>query len=80
MPNATTELIQTNQPESHSLPSLFSSSRLNHLRALEAESIYILREAAAEFAKPVMLYSIGKDSSVMLRLAQKGSASLVMIF
>src|SRR6202162_4088772 len=45
--------------------------RLNHLRALEAESIYILREAAAEFARPVMLYSIGKDSSVMLRLAQK---------
>src|SRR5713101_1106562 len=44
---------------------------LNHLRALEAESIYILREAAAEFARPVMLYSIGKDSSVMLRLAQK---------
>jgi sulfate adenylyltransferase subunit 2 len=45
--------------------------RLNHLRALEAESIHILREAAAEFASPVMLYSIGKDSSVMLRLAQK---------
>jgi sulfate adenylyltransferase subunit 2 len=45
--------------------------RLNHLRALEAESIHILREAAAEFARPVMLYSIGKDSSVMLRLAQK---------
>jgi sulfate adenylyltransferase subunit 2 len=44
---------------------------LNHLKALEAESIYILREAAAEFARPVMLYSIGKDSSVMLRLAQK---------
>jgi len=43
----------------------------NHLRALEAESIYILREAVAEFARPVMLYSIGKDSSVMLRLAQK---------
>src|SRR5256885_5953890 len=42
-----------------------------HLQALEAESIYILREAAAEFARPVMLYSIGKDSSVMLRLAQK---------
>ena len=38
---------------------------------LEAESIFILREAAAEFARPVMLYSIGKDSSVMLRLAQK---------
>jgi sulfate adenylyltransferase subunit 2 len=45
--------------------------RLNHLRALEAESIHILREAVAEFARPVMLYSIGKDSSVMLRLAQK---------
>src|SRR2546426_1294799 len=45
--------------------------RLNHLQALESESIYILREAAAEFARPVMLYSIGKDSSVMLRLAQK---------
>jgi sulfate adenylyltransferase subunit 2 len=45
--------------------------RLNHLRALEAESIYMLREAVAEFARPVMLYSIGKDSSVMLRLAQK---------
>ena len=46
-------------------------ARLNHLQALEAESLYILREAVAEFARPVMLYSIGKDSSVMLRLAQK---------
>src|SRR3979490_3392196 len=45
--------------------------RINYLRALEAESIHILREAVAEFARPVMLYSIGKDSSVMLRLAQK---------
>src|ERR1700722_2707647 len=45
--------------------------RLNHLRSLESESIHVLREAAAEFARPVMLYSIGKDSSVMLRLAQK---------
>jgi len=45
--------------------------RLAHLARLEAESIYILREAAAEFSHPVMLYSIGKDSSVMLRLAQK---------
>jgi sulfate adenylyltransferase subunit 2 len=44
---------------------------LNHLKSLESESIYIIREAAAEFARPVMLYSIGKDSSVMLRLAQK---------
>src|SRR5881628_1594147 len=48
-----------------------ASRRLNHLRALESESIHILREAAAEFAHPVMLYSIGKDSSVLLRLAQK---------
>src|ERR1700757_1602854 len=44
---------------------------LTHLRALEAESIHIMREVAAEFARPVMLYSIGKDSSVMVRLAQK---------
>ena len=47
------------------------NGQLDHLKVLEAESIYILREAAAEFAKPVMLYSIGKDSSAMLRLAQK---------
>jgi sulfate adenylyltransferase subunit 2 len=45
--------------------------RLSHLRQLEAESIHILREVASEFERPVMLYSIGKDSSVMLRLAQK---------
>ena len=44
---------------------------LTDLRALEAESIFILREVAAEFQRPVMLYSIGKDSSVMVRLAQK---------
>ncbi|MGB6392504.1 MAG: sulfate adenylyltransferase subunit CysD [Candidatus Acidiferrales bacterium] len=44
---------------------------VDHLRALESESIFILREAASEFARPVMLYSIGTDSSVMLRLAQK---------
>src|SRR5580692_9712715 len=50
---------------------LGTSPRLNHLRLLEAESIHILREVASEFERPVMLYSIGKDSSVMLRLAQK---------
>jgi len=44
---------------------------LTHLEALEAESIHILREVASEFQRPVMLYSIGKDSSVLLRLAQK---------
>jgi sulfate adenylyltransferase subunit 2 len=45
--------------------------RLTHLRQLETESIHIIREVAAEFENPVMLYSIGKDSSVMLRLAMK---------
>jgi sulfate adenylyltransferase subunit 2 len=44
---------------------------LTHLRELEAESIHIIREVAAEFENPVMLYSIGKDSSVMVRLAEK---------
>ena len=44
---------------------------LSHLDALEAEAIYIIREVAAECEKPVMLYSIGKDSSVMLHLAMK---------
>ena len=48
-----------------------SKQRLSHLRLLEAESIHIIREVASEFERPVMLYSIGKDSSVMLRLAQK---------
>ena len=45
--------------------------RLTHLKQLEAESIHILREVVAEFEKPVMLYSIGKDSSVMVHLAMK---------
>lgn len=44
---------------------------MSHLDRLEAESIYIFREVAAEFARPVILYSVGKDSSVLLRLAQK---------
>ena len=48
-----------------------SSYRLTHLRQLEAESIHIIREVAAEFENPVMLYSIGKDSSVMVQLALK---------
>ena len=46
-------------------------TKLTHLKQLEAESIHILREVAAEFANPVMLYSIGKDSAVMLHLARK---------
>ncbi|MCB1493216.1 MAG: phosphoadenosine phosphosulfate reductase family protein, partial [Rhodobiaceae bacterium] len=44
---------------------------LSHLDRLEAESIHIMREVAAEAEKPVMLYSVGKDSSVMLHLAMK---------
>jgi sulfate adenylyltransferase subunit 2 len=47
------------------------SDRLTHLRRLESESIHIIREVAATFANPVMLYSIGKDSAVMLHLARK---------
>jgi sulfate adenylyltransferase subunit 2 len=47
------------------------TSRLSHLQQLEDESIHIMREVAAQFDKPVMLYSIGKDSSVMLHLALK---------
>ena len=48
-----------------------ASYSLTHLKQLEAESIHIIREAVAVFSNPVMLYSIGKDSSVMVRLAQK---------
>jgi sulfate adenylyltransferase subunit 2 len=67
------ELFETNRTRASAdeTPPLANATKLNHLRVLEAESIYILREAVAEFAHPVMLYSIGKDSSVMLRLAQK---------
>jgi len=71
MSQTATEFTQVTSPDARP-PVLFEpGKRLSHLRALEAESIFILREAAAEFARPVMLYSIGKDSSVMLRLAQK---------
>ncbi len=66
MPVAESETVQT----SPRTPTV-TSAQLNHLRLLEAESIHILREVASEFERPVMLYSIGKDSSVMLRLAQK---------
>ena len=64
MPVATQETITKSQLVS-------GPQRLSHLRLLEAESIQIIREVASEFERPVMLYSIGKDSSVMLRLAQK---------
>ena len=46
----------------------------SHLRRLEAESVHIIREAAAAFQKPVLLYSIGKDSSALLHLAKKAFA------
>jgi sulfate adenylyltransferase subunit 2 len=57
-------------PQSRVVPTPVTSSH-DHLRALEAESIHVMREVVAEFERPVMLYSIGKDSSVLLRLAQK---------
>ncbi|QIZ75737.1 sulfate adenylyltransferase subunit CysD [Ferrimonas lipolytica] len=50
---------------------MLSSERRTHLQRLEAESIYIMREVVAEFENPVMLYSVGKDSSVLLHLARK---------
>ena len=62
-----------------------SSYNLTHLKVLEAESIHIIREVAAEFERPVMLYSIGKDSAVMLHLAKaiardgEGATKLVEI-
>jgi len=56
---------------SSSAPALVKTPLPKHLRQLEAESIEIMREVVAEFKKPVMLYSIGKDSSVMLHLAVK---------
>ncbi|TWT74489.1 Sulfate adenylyltransferase subunit 2 [Posidoniimonas polymericola] len=51
-----------------------SSYNLTHLKQLEAESIHIIREVAAEFDNPVMLYSVGKDSACMVRLAEKAFA------
>ena len=53
---------------------MISQERLTHLKQLEAESIHIIREVAAEFDNPVMLYSVGKDSAVMLHLAAKAFA------
>ena len=53
---------------------MVSKRKMTHLKQLEAESIYILREVVAEFNNPIMMYSIGKDSSVMLHLAMKAFA------
>lgn len=57
-----------------------TKKRLSHLKYLEAESIHLFREVAAEFDNPVMLYSIGKDSSVMARLAMKAFAPAPLPF
>jgi len=62
-----TDVERRTQQDGHPL----QSEPLTHLKRLEAESIHIMREVAAEFGNPVMLYSIGKDSSVMLHLAMK---------
>jgi sulfate adenylyltransferase subunit 2 len=67
----TEEFEKRDRADAGLIASAAHAARLSHLRKLEAESIYILREAVAEFSHPVMMYSIGKDSSVMLRLAQK---------
>ncbi len=58
-------------PERPTDPPMSTSYELSHLRALEAESVHIMREVAAEFERPVLLFSGGKDSIVMLRLAEK---------
>lgn len=59
------------QPEQNTPELQLSEQRLTHLKQLEAESIHIIREVAAEFERPVMLYSVGKDSAVMLHLTRK---------
>lgn len=68
---STSETLFSSPPAPAISAGRVSSARLSHLQLLEAESIHILREVASEFERPVMLYSIGKDSSVMVRLAQK---------
>ena len=50
---------------------MIDKNRLTHLKQLEAESMHIMKEVVAEFSNPAMLYSVGKDSSVMLHLLQK---------
>ncbi|CAH7382358.1 sulfate adenylyltransferase subunit 2 [Vibrio chagasii] len=60
--------------EKRNMTTNITPKKMTHLKQLEAESIHIMREVAAEFDNPVMLYSVGKDSSVMLHLAQKAFA------
>ncbi len=61
----------TEETQNRSAHALLGTERLSHLRQLEAEGIHIIREVAAQFDNPVMLYSIGKDSGVMVHLARK---------
>ncbi len=64
-------LLYIAQRDSNTLGPMTTDYRLTHLKELEAESIHIIREVAAEFDNPVMMYSIGKDSQTMLHLAMK---------
>src|ERR1700688_2278180 len=59
------------RPQSLRPPPPMSAQSLPHLKRLEAEAIFIMREVVATAERPVMMYSIGKDSSVMLHLARK---------
>ena len=60
-------MIETRPPAQRAV----RAARISHLDALEAESIFIMREVAAEFERPALLFSGGKDSIVMLRIAEK---------
>ncbi len=71
MPTPELTAIETYARRFKDRPAGASRARASHLKALEAEAIHIMREVAAEFERPVMLYSIGKDSTVMLHLAMK---------
>jgi sulfate adenylyltransferase subunit 2 len=62
---------RSSEPRGHSIATAASAAPLTHLQRLEAESLHIIREAVAEAERPVMLYSAGKDSSVMLHLTRK---------
>jgi sulfate adenylyltransferase subunit 2 len=65
------QFVGAASPQELAVAGVERDQHLSHLKRLEAESIHIIREVAAEFRNPVMLYSIGKDSSVMLHLAMK---------
>lgn len=75
MNNRPADVVPVHEPDPRA-----DRRRLSHLRALEAESIHVLREVVAELERPVMLYSVGKDSSVLVRLAQKAFAPAPLPF